>query len=275
MGARLEDVTPGALVGGVTGASEIVSGDTPGGAITSQTIMVASLQRLLAYLPPDARLGAYRAAVMHENVLGKETADGRHRAFKQLRRLYALDPQSVLFRALRDLWEHDSTGQPLLALLCALARDPVLRASAAVIVATDAGEVVTAADFEAAIEEKFPGVYKESTRRTTGRNVASSWDQSGHLRHEQPGSKVRTRVHPTPPAVAYALMLGHLQGARGQALFETLWAQVLDQPASHLMDLAAAASQAGMVEFRSAGGVVDITFHQLLRAFDDAQGVLL
>jgi hypothetical protein len=30
-----------------------------------------------------------------------------------------------------------------------------------------------------------------------------------------------------------------------------------------------------MLEFRSLGGVVEITFHQLLRSFDSAQGALL
>ena len=70
-------------------------------------------------------------------------------------------------------------------------------------------------------------------------------------------------------------MLGYLEGARGQSLFKTLWTSVLDQPMSQLIDLAATASQAGLLEFRSAGGIVEVTFHQLLRLFDDGQGALL
>jgi hypothetical protein len=70
-------------------------------------------------------------------------------------------------------------------------------------------------------------------------------------------------------------MLGYLQGSRGQALFETLWARVLDQPTSHLMDLAATASQAGMLELRHGGGVVEITLRQLLRPFHDGQASVL
>jgi hypothetical protein len=254
---------------------EILPGDVSGGPSTSQTIMVSSLRRLLTELPADAPPRAYRAAVMEENVLAKKTTSGREWAFRQLRRFYALDPNSLLFRALRDLWEHESDGQPLLAVLCALARDPVLRASAAVILEASPGEVVTTNDFEAAIEDKFPGAYKENTRRTAAGNVASSWDQGGHLRQDKRGSKVRTRVHPTPASTAYALMLGYLQGARGQALFETLWVRVLDQPTSYVTDLAATASQVGMLELRHGGGVVEITFHQLLRPFDDGQGALL
>jgi hypothetical protein len=236
--------------------------------------MVASVQRLFAELPPDSSPAAYREAVMEQNVLGKETVSGREWAFRQLRRFYALDLGSLLFRSLRDLWEHDKPGQPLLALLCALARDSVLRASADVILGSEPGEPVTPSDFESAIEERFPGAYKENTRRTTAQKVASSWDQSGHLHQEKPGSKVRTRARPTPASTAYALMLGYLQGVRGRALFDTLWARVLDQPTSHLLDLAASASQHGMIELRQAGGVVDVGFRQLLRPFDDGQGQL-
>jgi hypothetical protein len=249
-------------------ATEIVRGDVPGGPSTSQTIMVSSLERLLSLLPPDASADSYRSAVMQENVLGKRTASGREWAFRQLRRFYALDNSSLLFRALRDLWADDPSGQPLLALLCALARDPVLRASASVILGAEPGEVIGPTSFDSAIEAAFPGAYKDNTRRTTAQKVASSWNQSGHLHAERPTRKVRAQVHPTPAAVTYALLLGHIQGGRGQALFETVWVQVLDQPKSHLVDLAASASKRGMLEFRHAGGVMEITFHQLLRPLD-------
>lgn len=256
-------------------ATEIVRGDVPGGPSTSQTIMVSSLQRLLSELPADAAPEGYRLAVMEDNVLAKDTTSGREWAFRQLRRFYALDPESLLFRALRDLWGHDPSGQPQLAMLCALARDPVLRASATVILTAEPGAVIGPSDFDAAIEAAFPGAYKENTRQTTAQKIASSWAQSGHLRAVKATRKVRVRVHPTPAAAAYALLLAHLAGARGQALFETVWAQILDQPKSHLRDLAATASQHGLLEFRNAGGVIEVSFHQLLRPFDGDQGALL
>jgi hypothetical protein len=212
---------------------------------------------------------------MDENVLGKQTAGGREWAFRQLRRFYGLNPELLLFRALRDLWTLEIAGQPLLAILCALARDPVLRASTAVILASELGADVGARDFDAAIEEAFPGAYSDSTRRTTAQKVASSWQQSGHLHAQTATRKTRCRAECTPAPVTYALLLGHLQGVRGPALFDTLWAQLLDKPTSHLFDLAATASQYGMLELRRAGGVVDVTFHELLRSFDRAQEKLL
>lgn len=255
-------------------AREIVRGDVPGGPSTSQTILVTSLQRILRVVPAEAAPGDYRSAVMDENILAKDTAGAREWAFRQLRRFYGLNPRLLLFRALRDLWPADATGQPLLAVLCALARDPVLRASSAVILRAEFDAEISAADLVASIEEAFPGAYKESTLRTASRNMASSWQQSGHLQGEKANRKTRGRAVCTPTDVAYALLLGHLQGTRGQPLFETTWARVLDQPTSHLVDLAATASQQGFLEFRNAGGVVDVTFRELLRPFGDEQGRL-
>ena len=259
-------------------AQEIVRGDVPGGPSTSQTIMVASLQRLLAHVPPTAPPQDYQAAVREENVLGKQTVSGREWAFRQLRRFYGLDSRLLIFRALRDLWSDDTAGQPLLAVLCALARDPVLRASTTVITQADFGLEVTAGEFALAIEEAFPGAYNDNTRRTTGQKLASSWQQSGHLVSEAATRKTRCRAECTPADVGYALLLGHLQGARGEGLFETLWTRVLDQPSSRLFDLAAAASQRGMLELRHAGGVVEVGFRELLRPFEaatDSQGRML
>lgn len=250
-------------------AQEIVRGDVPGGPSTSQTIMVSNLQMLLAAVPLSAPAKDYRSAVLDGNVLGKQTDGGREWAFRQLRRFYALDPRSLLFRALRDLWTGDEKGHALLAVLCALARDPVLRASAAVVLSAEPGAAVGPSDFALAIENAFPGAYSESTRRTAAQNVSSSWKQSGHLRPARPTCNMRCLPECTPAALTYALLLGDLQGVRGEALFETLWAKVLDQPKSRLFDLAFGASQRGLLEFRHAGGVVEVSFHELLRPFDD------
>lgn len=250
---------------------EIVPGDQPGGPSTSQTIMVASLGSLFELLPADAPPNAYRFAVLDDNALGKRTAGAREWAFRQLRRFYGLDPSLLLFRALRDLWPADDpTGRSLLAMLCAMARDPVLRASAPVIVATDVGAVVTPEDFEKRVDTAFPGAYGASTRRATAQKLASSWHQSGHLIADTRTRKMRTRVAPSPASLAYALLLGHLQGVRGEGLFGTPWAAVLDQPRSRLLDLAVTASQRGLLELRHGGGVVEVGFRGLLRPFGEA-----
>lgn len=106
------------------------------------------------------------------------------------------------------------------------------------------------ADDRDAIEDAFPGAYNDRTRRTAAQKVASSWQQSDHLHAQTAIQKTRWRAKCTPAPMTYALLLGHLQGVRGQALFNTLWARVLDQPTSYLFDLAATASEHGILELR-------------------------
>lgn len=252
-------------VAGIDAAKEIVPGDASGGANTSHTIAIDLLTTLLATVPADANQSEYQGAAVDGNALGKRTHEGRRRTFRYLRELYLLRRDSVIFRALRDLWDDDPAARPLLAGECALARDPVFRASATVILRVPHGEKLTSADLAKSVGEQFGQSYSESTLGKIGRNTFSSWEQTGHLAPATVPFKIRTRPVCRPANVAYALMLGYIQGLRGEALFETIWAKVLDEPISHLVDLAAAASQRGMIEFRHAGGVMEITCHQLLR----------
>ncbi len=68
-----------------------------------------------------------------------------------------------------------------------------------------------------------------------------------------------------PATVAYALLLGHLLDVRGDGLFETLWARLLDAPVYALREHAATASKLGWIEYRHTGSVTDISFRYLLR----------
>lgn len=249
----------------VVGAEEIVPADVRQSAITSQSIGVHELSTLMRAVPLGSPVEAYEQAIVEDNILGLKTSTSREWRFKTLRRLYRLDRESVVFRALTDLWPTDLEAHPLLAGLCAMTLDTVFRSTATVIVSTGVGEDVTPDDFIAPIEEQFPGAYQQVTLETVASKAYSSWGQTGHL--GQPGAGVRERTRATCKAadVAYALMLGHIEGHRGEALFETLWAQVLDRPRSQLYDLAFAASQQGMLEFRNAGGVVEVGFRELLR----------
>jgi hypothetical protein len=248
--------------------SEIAVAEVSGGANTSHTILFPALRALLNGVPYAAPASAYEQMALDANLLGKSTEGARRRNYRYLRELYVLDPDSLLFRALRDLWTDDTEAQPLLAGLCALARDSVFQASAERIFSTSPGDEVSSADLASAVGERFPDSYSTETLAKIGRNTFSSWEQTGHLASSGLKVKLRTRAICKPANVAYALMLAHLQGVRGQALFDTLWARALDHPKSHLFDLAHAASQRGLMGFRHAGGVVEVTFDELLRPFE-------
>lgn len=225
---------------------------------------------LLASVPHGAEGPEYKDAVVGQNVLGKRTLNSRQRSFRYLRELYGLDPGILLFRALRDLWDADPAEQPLLAMLCALARDPSLRATAQAILPLPSGQSVTANDLAQALMDRYPGSYSLAVASKVGRNAASSWTQSGHLCGHN--KKVRTSPVSGPSSAAYALLLGHFDGAVGGALLESFWTQVLNVPLSVVLEYAMTASQRGWIELRHGGGVTDITFRHLLRGDPEEAG---
>ena len=69
-------------------------------------------------------------AIVEGNALGKKTESTRKLSAQRLSELYALDEAVPLFRLLRELWPIDEPGRPMLAFLCASARDPLLRMTA-------------------------------------------------------------------------------------------------------------------------------------------------
>lgn len=233
------------------------------GAHSSRTIMLHELTLLLAACPATSEFTSYQTAIMEDNALLKRTDATRRESVRRLRELYSLDRNLALFRALRDLWDFDPPARSMLALLCAVARDPLLRASASVILATQPGKAVDAAIIAEVIGRQYPGRFNQTSRASIGRHAASSWTQSGHLQGRSNKVRVAAQSHPT--SVAYALLLGYLCGSRGEALFSTGWAQLLDAPPHTLHEQAFLAAQRGWLEYRHAGTVTEIGFSHLLR----------
>lgn len=232
------------------------------GAHSSRTIMLKELGLLLAACSPATGVEGYCSAILNENVLLKRTQATRKESMRRLRELYGLDPDLLVFRALRELWIQIPEADPLLALLCAAARDPILRASAPVVLNASLGSLVTAHIISRSIDDQFPDRLNPTTLANIGRHAASSWTQTGHLQGRS--KKVRSGVQSYPTSVAYALLLGHLCGVRGEALFHTIWTYLLDVPVHTLREHAILASQQGWLEYRHAGDVTEITFHHFL-----------
>jgi len=241
----------------------LISDRESGGTHTSRTMLLDELSAVLEAVSADATPAEYRSAIIDDNVLGKKTLNSRQRTFRYLRELYALDSGVLLFRGLRDLWPAGPEARPPLAMLCSLARDSALRATAAAVLPLAPGAPVTADDLAKALVDRYPGAYSWSVAHKVGRNAASSWTQSGHLTGRNP--KRRATAAGGASAAAYALLIGHLEGAVGDGLFKTFWTQVLDAPPSVVLQQALTASQRGWIEMRHGGGVTDVTFRFLLR----------
>ena len=232
------------------------------GTHTSRTIMLDELSQLLDAAPGEASRRDYAQAVMEGNCLGKRTAATRKHSLQRLSELYGLDARLLLFRVLKRLWGRHASSRPLLALLLALARDPLLRASAKAVVATPFGHELGRQAMKDALSGTVEGRLNDATLDKVVRNASSSWTQSGHLRGR--GCKIRQRVAATPAAVAYALVLGFALGRRGRLLFETPWAAVLDAPPGELVEVAVDARRLGLVDLKQSGRMIDVSFPAML-----------
>ena len=226
------------------------------GTHTSRTMMLIELTDLLAALPAEATREGYAEAIIEDNVLGKQTAATRRLSNQRLGELYGLSHSIPMFRVMRRLWDSDEQGRPLIALLCALARDPLLRASTQVVLPMPIGAELTRNSMTSSIKAVTGNRLNESTLDKVARNISSSWAQSGHLKGRV--RKIRQEVHPTPSAVAFALWLGSQNGFAGEDLLRTQWARVLDQSPAELLDQALRAKQQGFINASSGGGVIEI-----------------
>ena len=235
----------------------------PTGTHLSSTLKLEELRSLLTRRPMPATVGNYRDAIVDQNLLGKPTATARRITFERLRELYGLDPGLLVFRALDDLWDADKSAQPMIALLCSTARDPILRAMTPSVLRLPIGTAIKTHELADEADRHFPGKFVPSSRARLGRNVASSWEKVGLLSGRQ--LKTRTKTQARPTSLAYALLLGDLCGKRGQALFTTLWASMLDAPIHELKEMAVIASRQGWIEHRASGDVVEVSFRHLMR----------
>jgi hypothetical protein len=232
------------------------------GAHTSRTIMLEELTLLLRECPASAARADYTAAVVERNCLAKHTAATRQLTIQRLGELYGLDPSVPLFRSMRRLWGMDERGRPLLALLLAMARDPLLRVTAPAIIAMQPGQELGRQQITDALRLNVGERLNESTLDKVVRNTAASWTQSGHLSGRS--RKNRVKVLPTLYVACYAILIGYLLGRRGTDLFETVWAKALDASTDELVFLAMDAKRHGLMDVKQSGGMLSVSFDDML-----------
>lgn len=231
------------------------------GTHTSRTMMLEELTAVLSAAPHGASREDYAAAIIDGNCLGKATTATRRLTNQRLGELYGLDLQVPLFRVLQRLWSIDAPGRPLLALQCAVARDPLLAATVAPILSLAPGSDLQRDGIRAALRDAVEDRLSDATLEKVIRNVASSWQQAGHLVGRT--FKKRARVKATAGSVAFGLYLAHSVGFRGASLFATGWVSLLDCAPAGARDLALEAKRVGLIDLRIAGEVVDLVLDRL------------
>jgi hypothetical protein len=229
-----------------------------GGAHQSKTMMFRELEALIgtgASTPEE-----FRSAAIDENAIGKATSNTRRLTFRHLASLYGLVDQPPLTKALMRTWKSDIQGRRLRALLVALARDPLLRETAPVVMTGSVGQSLQRPLFEEAFVAAFPERFSEKMLRSLAQNCASSWTQSGHLKGAV--KKLRQRVTPTPTTVALAALIATASGFGGPAILSSGWMMVLDLSPEQALDALRRAEAVGLARVRSAGDVTEISVRQ-------------
>ncbi len=238
-----------------------------GGAHIARTMMLDELRLLISYTAkPNAVKNDYIKAIEEDNCLGKRSGKTRALSARHLVDLYSLDSSVAIFRVLLYFWNRDADGQPLLALLCAYSRDTILRLSAQFILNFPEGTTISRQALEEFIDKLDPQRFSKATLKSTAQNLNGTWTRSGHL--EGKVKKVRSKAKATPGSVSFALFLGYLTGVRGEALFKTEYADLLDCSVDRAIELAEDASRRGWIVFKRVGGVMEVLFPNLLTSRD-------
>jgi hypothetical protein len=228
----------------------------------SRTIMLDELESLFAYTgDAGASKSAYFNAIVIDNCLGKRSDKTRNLTYTHLTELYGLDPAIPLFKALLFFWHRDAQARPLLALLLASARDPLLRNSAPFIAQLPPNSILKRESTEAFIESQYPDRYSPATLKSAAQNTNSSWTKSGHLTGRT--IKRRSKANPTAANVAFAMYISHILGLRGTLLLESEYIKMLDAPRDTIISLAEIASQKGWMIFKRVGDVIEVNFPYL------------
>ena len=228
------------------------------GTHAARTLMLEDVATLFSHVAPDADRTEVTSEIVERNRLGKPTRKTRELSVRHLSTLYGLSPKFAVYRAFRHLWSVDESARPLLSLMIALARDPLLRRTQDVILTKPIGDVVTREELERSLDSQYQGRLSATSLRSIAQNINSSWTQAGFLS----GRVRKTRTTPVvaPANVVLALFLGYLEGLSGQRLFSSSWISRLGISPDETEMLTTTASHIDLLVFLSAGGIKEVRF---------------
>lgn len=231
------------------------------GTHTSRTMMFTELAALLREVKPECERDEYADNVILSNVLAKATFATRKLTNQRLGELYGLDPKVPPFRVLRKLWDIESSAQPQLALLLAVARDPILMGTADYIISMKLDDELSRTSLKESISNVVSNRLNDSILDKVARNVASTWAQSGHLVGRT--FKIRTSVKPNAVSIAFALYMGHLAGLRSDELLKSGWVRLLDCNPVKARELAFEATRLQLIDVRAPGDYLEFSFDRI------------
>ena len=219
-----------------------------------RTISIPDVELLFQLTTPALTYGKIRELVVEDNILAKHTHSARQGILRSLREFYGLDPNLVLYSSLRFFWQYADYDRPLLALLCAAARDPILQQSSNIILPWPKNTPLPKTTLEKYLQGKHLQIYSPNVQARMVRNIMASWKQAGHLTGYR--SKIRTQAMPGPASTAYAF-IGLPERLREIARLNPS-GSTFDASTAQIHNYAFAAAKRGWLDKH--GGIVDISF---------------
>lgn len=227
---------------------------------TSRTIMFSELTKMMWY---GVNQNSFENA-FSDNVAGKLSKSSQQKTNRYLKQLYGFDMSDSYFASFFWYWKNaDETDRPLIALLYAIRNDFHLAESIEVLNSTPVGEKVIIEELEKNITHRHQDRYSPATLRSLAQNIASSWKQAGFIL----GKVKNIRVEPDISfwVVSFALLLGYIEGKRGDFLLGSKYVKSLNLPDSKIRSLITEAAKRDILQYQHSGNVTTIIFSNLLK----------
>lgn len=230
---------------------------------SSRTLMFAELAKVMDHgMQDDNYIDS-----LSLNVINKATQSGIVKTSRYLKRLYDFDLTIPVFQAFKHFWEvANDTDKPIIALLYAVGNDYLLAESIPILNHARTGEKVTVEVLEENVESYYPDRYSRVTRRSIGKNLASSWKQAGFITGKV--KNIRTQPDINYLVVAFAFLMAYLDGIRGDFILKSNWVKALSLDDKAIRSLAIEAGKRDILNYQYAGNVTSITFTNLFRKLD-------
>jgi len=227
---------------------------------SSRTLMFAELTKIM-----DHGIGNNNyIESLDKNVTGKLTKTNQEKTTHFLKQLYGFDLNIPEFKCFKYFWKiSEASERPVISLLYAIGRDYLLDETSEVVILTSPGDKVKVQDLEENIERHHPGRYSENTKRSTAQNIASSWKQAGFIKGKR--KNIRITVNHGYHTVVFALLMGYVNGTRGEDLLRTKWVKILELSEIKLLELIHQAAIRDLIAYSKSGGITVINLDKLLK----------
>lgn len=237
------------------------------GVHSSRTLMSSEIESVFSTVSFSADEPELERLILGDNLLHKPTQVTRRRTLSNLRSLYGLSSEILVFRALEKCWRANPNSHGLLAFLCAVARDPILRSTTSWVLDHSLGEQIQRESLEKFLHMNFGSRFSPKTYHSMSQNILSTYTQSGHLKGKV--KKTREKAPTTDACFTYAAFLAYLEGFRSRRIISSPWMNLLDADETELSDLARTASIRGLMVFRQVGDILEFAFPSFLTSDEE------